>query len=231
MEKKKARKPALTTREIAVSALLLALILIFILVPIPTNVVDLAVIPLLAVFVACQAEGGKIGIIMGALFGVASLIGAFTRPNLLSPAFYNPLVSVIPRVFVGIATYFSYAGMRKVTSKALVKKHDKKTAKRLSILLSSAVSSAVGVITNTGLVLSMIALFNYGKMFGDVVIGTALFAGILLTNFLPELAIAIVITPGIVLSLRAALKKKEYEDGALEAEEIKEQSAEEIGEE
>ena len=206
------KKMSFSTREIAVCAVLLALILVFMLVPIPTGTIDIAIIPLLAVFIACQVEGGKIGIFMAFSFGIASLIAAFLRPTVLSPIFYNPMVSVIPRIMIGITTYFTYVGMRKATSKLLMKKRDKKATKRLSILVSSGVSTAVGIFTNTGLVVAMLALFNFGKAYGGNYVGTEFILGLITINFLIELAIALIATPAIVLALRSALRKPQIED-------------------
>lgn len=199
-------------RKITTAGVLLALILIFLLVPMNfTGIVDLAVVAIIAVLLACQYEGFVMGLFCGLTFGLASLISSFTTGSgaLLAPAFHNPLISIFPRLIVPIATYFSYVGMRKLFRKAYSKKKNfnEKHANRISVLTSSLVSSAVGVTTNTALVMSMLYIFHAGDTFGHTVIGTALLISVLSVNFPIELAVCVVATPSIVLALKVAFHK------------------------
>ncbi len=207
------------TRDIAVAGILLAMILVFVLVPLNFIPIDIAFIPLMAVIIACQVEGGKIGVFTASAFGVASLVAAFTRPTVFSPIFYNPLVSIIPRVIIGFTCYFSYVGMRKLLNKLLERGAKRKTQPesdktravkdRAAMYASSVVSAIVAVLTNTALVVSMIAAFNFGKTFGGVLIDKALILSLLGINFVIELAVCAAVTPPIVLALRVSLRKKE----------------------
>lgn len=208
-----------STRDIAVASILLAMILVFVLVPLKFIPIDVAFIPLMAVIIACQVEGGKMGVFTATMFGIASLIAAFTRPNIFSPIFYNPLVSIIPRIIIGFTCYFSYIGMRKLINKIYERKAKRKEQEedfktrtnkdKLAIYIASTVSSIVAVITNTALVVSMIAAFNFGKTFGGVLIDKTLILSLLGVNFLIELAVCAFVTPPIVLALRISLRKKE----------------------
>lgn len=199
-------------RKITTAGVLLALILVFLLVPMNfTGIVDLAVVAIIAVLLACQYEGFVMGIFCGLTFGLASLISSFTTGSgaLLAPAFHNPLISILPRLIVPITTYFSYIGMRKLFKTAYSKKKDfnEKHANRISVLTSSLVSSIVGVTTNTALVMSMLYAFHAGDTFGNTVIGTALLISVLSVNFPIELAVCAVATPSIVLALKVAFHK------------------------
>lgn len=182
---------------LTVNALLCAIIIIFIIFP-AIGPVKLAVLPIIAVIISAEVVGLKNGIFSGLFFGVISLISSFASPTILSPAFHNPLVSVLPRVFIGITVYFSALGFRKLFPK-------------LNPIFSYAVGSAVGVITNTTLVLGMILLLHFGKTFtfGDsaIVIGWRWLTAIILSNSLIELATCTIITPPIVLALEKFLKK------------------------
>ena len=169
------------------------MMIIFAFVPINIAGTSIAVLPLIAIFIACQAEGGKVGFFMGFAFGLLSLISAIAIPQLLSPVFYNPMVSIVPRIFIGITTYFSYIGLRK-GFRRVFKNKDKKVATRINILLSSSISSAVGTITNTALVIAMILSALVG------------------VNFVIEIAIAMILTPPIVLAIRVAMHMPEIED-------------------
>ena len=188
----------LSTKDIAVAAIFLSLILIFVLVPIPMpSGLSLAVVPLIAVILAADVSGFGMGLFAGTAFGIASLINAFLHPTLMAPMFYNPLVSVVPRMIIPITTYFSFRLMKKL----LAKRSDD-----ASTYVASTVSAAVGVLTNTGLVLSMMAAFNFGKVFGEKVIDAAFFGSLLGLNFLFEISICSLLAPIITTALRLALR-------------------------
>lgn len=224
----KTRKKWFDTKQIAIIALLLAMMIIFAFVPINIAGTSIAVLPLIAIFIACQVEGGKVGFFMGFAFGMLSLISAIAVPQILSPVFYNPMVSVVPRLLIGITTYFSYVGLRK-GFKRVFKNKDKKVATRINILLSSSISSAVGTITNTALVIAMIYAFNAGKAYGGIVINAAFLSALVGINFVIEIAVAMILTPPIVLALRIALHKPEIEDEvAVEESEVSGRVIEEV---
>jgi len=185
------------TRDIAIAAIFLSMIFIFILVPIQTPIgVQMAFIALLAVILAADVQGFGMGLFAGTSFGVASLISAFIRPSLMSPMFYNPLVSIVPRMIIPITTYFSFK---------LVKKLLRKRSDDASTYVAATVSSVVAVVTNTALVLAMMAAFNFGKTFGDVKINAAFFGGLLSLNFVFEIAICTLVAPIVTTTLRVAL--------------------------
>ena len=103
------------TRDIAIAAIFLSLILIFVLVPMPTPLgVSMAFVPLIAVILAADVQGFGMGLFAGTAFGVASLCNAFLHPSLLSPIFYNPLVSIVPRMIIPVTAYYSFKLMKKL---------------------------------------------------------------------------------------------------------------------
>ena len=185
------------TRDIAIAAIFLSLILIFVLVPMPNFLgVSMAFIPLLAVILAANVQGLGMGLFTGAAFGFASLINAFINPTLMAPMFYNPLVSIVPRVVIPVTTYFTFKGMKHILGKR---------SDEAGTFIAATISSIVAVCTNTGLVLSMMAAFNFGKTFGSTVINAAFFGGLLGLNFLFEISICAFIAPIITVALRVAL--------------------------
>ena len=203
------------TRDIAIAAIFLSLILIFVLVPIQTPLgVSMAFVPLIAVILAADVQGFGMGLFAGTAFGVASLINAFLHPSLLAPMFYNPMVSIVPRMIIPVTTYFSFK---------LIKKLLKKRSDDASTFVASTVSSVVAVVTNTGIVLSMMAAFNFGKTFGSTAINAAFFGGLLSLNFVFEIAICAFAAPIVTTGLRLALgidkrrlKSEEDEESASE---------------
>ena len=186
------------TSDIAIAAIFLSLILIFVLVPMPNPIgLSMAFIPLIAVILAADVKGLGMGIFAGTAFGFASFTNAFLHPTLLAPMFYNPLVSIVPRIIIPITTYFTFK---------LFKKLFHKRTEEASTYIACAASSVVGVCTNTGLVLAMMAAFNFGKTFGSTTINAAFFGGLLGVNFLFEIAICTFAAPIITTGLRLALR-------------------------
>jgi uncharacterized membrane protein len=198
-----------TNKEIAIGGLLLAFILIFTFVPVHIGPVSLAFFPLIAAIVASQAVNKKMGIVISTLFGIFSLVSAIAVPNIFSPLFYNPLVSIVPRICIGLSTFYSFKGMLKITT--ALENRKKLKGKKSALYISSTVSAIVGVLTNTTLVLSMIAVFYFGDSFGEYIINSSWILGLLSVNFLLELAICAIIIPPIVVALWAITGKQASE--------------------
>ena len=191
------RPMKIKTRDIAIAAIFLSLILIFVLVPIQTPIgVSMAFIPLIAVILAADVQGFGMGLFAGTAFGIASLINAFLHPSLMAPMFYNPLVSVLPRMVIPVTTYFVFKLMKQLL---------RKRSDDASTFIAATVSSVTAVVTNTGLVLAMMAAFNFGKTFGSVEINAAFFVSLLSLNFLFEIAICAFVAPIVTTGLRIAL--------------------------
>lgn len=137
--------------------------------------------------------GPLVGAIIGLSFGLASLIRNLTQPtSILSFALMNPLISVLPRVLVGILSYYTYHGVRKFAND----------------YLSIIIGAVIGSFTNTVAVLGMIYIV-YAK---DVVekfsevgkIGSAqtILLGIASANGLPEAIVAAILSVIIVKTLK-----------------------------
>lgn len=90
--------------------------------------------------------GKKEGILLGLVFGLCSLYANLVNPNVISFAFYNPLVSIFPRVMIPVVVI-------------LVSNLLKNQSKNLNVFISSL----AGSLTNTILVLGMIYLLYAGK--------------------------------------------------------------------
>ena len=195
-------------RKLAVAGVLLALILIFLLVPVYIGTLSLAVIAVLAVIVACEFEGLGMGLFAGVAFGVTSLIASFTTGSgsPTSVIVHNPLVSILPRAIIPLTCYFAYKGMRKLFKFGYSKREnfDPKRANRFSMSVSAIVGAVVAVVTNTALVMGMMFAFNAGKTFGNVYIGTAMLIATLSTNFPIELGVCAAVAAPLQLALNAA---------------------------
>lgn len=104
------------TRKIAVAGIMGALCIVMALTPIgyipigPTK----ATIIHIPVIVAAILEGPLVGAIVGLIFGLSSMLNALIFPTVTSYVFFNPLVSVLPRILVGLVAYFVFALFKKI---------------------------------------------------------------------------------------------------------------------
>lgn len=138
------------------------------------------------------------GLIVGAAFGIISLFKAVTSPSgVLDPLFTNPLISVLPRMLIGITAHYAYKGLNRL----LKGRNDS---------VSITVAGCVGSMTNTVLVLGMLYLI-YGKklieMLGvqnlsavqGIIIGTVMSSGII------EMIVSAIIAVIVAKALKKAL--------------------------
>jgi uncharacterized membrane protein len=106
-------------------------------IPIPT-MAGSATIEHIPTILGGVIAGPVVGIISGLIFGLMS----FLQANV--PFFKDPLVSILPRIFIGLTAWASFA--------ALV---------RFNRDVAAAVAGLVGALTNTVLVLGMLVLRGY----------------------------------------------------------------------
>jgi len=123
-------------------------------------------------------EGPVVGMVVGAIFGATSLVKAATAPQgPIDVFFVNPVVSVLPRVLVGLAAWAVYHAFRgKVPA------------------LAAAVAGAAGSLANSVLVLG--ALVAFGAL------PLAVAGSVLAANGLVEAAAAAILTLGVVAAWR-----------------------------
>jgi uncharacterized membrane protein len=106
---------------------------------------------------------------VGTLFGVFSFLQATV------PMFKDPLVAVLPRVFIGVTAWLAYTGLKGVNE-----------------YLALVAAAVVGTLTNTVGVLLMAVLRGY------MAPGVAWTVG--LTHGLPEVVVAAILTVAIVVA-------------------------------
>ena len=119
-------------------------------------------------------EGPVVGLIIGGLFGLFSLIQGAIAPT--GPAdvwFTNPLISVLPRLCIGPVAWLVYRALLKINE-----------------VLALIVAGIAGSLTNSVLVLSAIGLMG---LLPWGAIGT-----IAISNGLPEAAVGAIITLAVV---------------------------------
>ena len=131
----------------------------------------------------------QVAIAAGFFFGIASLVTAFMFGK---TTFYNPLVAILPRAFVGITGYGVYRLV------ALIVRKIKNERIREYIALSFG--GAFVALSNTIYTLTCMFLFAQGDPL------FVAFVGVFITNVLPELLCSIIVTPLLVLGVRRELR-------------------------
>jgi len=126
------------------------------------------------VIIGAILEGPTVGLIIGFIFGLFSLLQASIAPT--GPGdvvFTNPLISVLPRLFIGPVAWVVYGSVR-----------------RWNTIAALVAGGVAGSLTNTVLVLTMFGLLGLAPW---AALGT-----IAVTNGLPEAGAAAVITVAVV---------------------------------
>ena len=129
------------------------------------------------VIIGAVLEGPVVGLVIGLIFGVFSLIQAAVAPN--GPAdvwFTNPLLSVLPRLFIGPVAWLAWTALKRWPVAGLI------------------AAGLVGSITNTLLVLGMIGVLGFLPW---VALGP-----IVVANGLPEAVLSAVLVVVIVAAVR-----------------------------
>jgi len=109
-------QPTLSVRTIVITGVLGAIAILlgytrlgFIPVPTPAGNATIMHIPAI---IGGILEGWPVGAAIGAIFGIFSFVQSTT------PIFKDPLVAILPRLFIGITPYFVYQGLRRVNRTA-----------------------------------------------------------------------------------------------------------------
>lgn len=137
-------------------------------------------------------EGPMVGMVVGLIFGLTSMFrGMAGMAGPTSPIFINPLVSVLPRIFIGLVAYYSFKLAMKIVKNTYV---------------SGLIAGGMASITNTVGVLGMIYVLyaaEYAKALGQSA-GTAkaLLMGIATTNGIAEALGGALVVSAVVVVLK-----------------------------
>jgi len=195
MFKNKLKSYKFGTRQITIIGMLSSISIILGLtgygfIPLPMAKATIMHIP---VIIGAILEGPMVGAMVGLIFGIFSIFQNISNPNILSFAFMNPLVSILPRILVGILPFYCY--------KLTFRKHQ---------FIRIGLSAVIGSLTNTLGVLFMIYLlyaqpFAQAKGINPNTVLKVIF-GIGLTNGIPEAIISILIIIPVVTTIKRILK-------------------------
>lgn len=132
------------------------------------------------------------GATVGGVWGATCVIRAIAMSsNSAFVPFINPIVSLLPRLLVGLFASLVFSGLKKT---------------KCPLYVNAVIASVVGSLTNTVFVLTFYSLFNQAD---------AGFMGIIKTiivtlgtfNGLIELGMAIVIVPPVIVALNKSIYK------------------------
>ncbi len=141
------------------------------------------------VIIGACVLGPLCGGVLGLVWGVTSLINAFLVGGVNMQVFWNPLVSVLPRVIVGV-----FAGWLFIWFSKLVKKS----------WLSFGITGVLGTLTNTVLVLTAVSIFDKINPFNlSVALQTVISVAISL-NGAVEVAACAVLVPALGFAVQKA---------------------------
>lgn len=141
-------------------------------IPVP-NVSGSATIMHVPAIIGGVLEGPVVGLLVGGIFGIYSWLQDTTG------LFKNPVVSVLPRLLIGVTAYYSYAML-------------KKTNEYLALI----VAGVVGTLTNTILVVGAL-------------VGFALIPAAVVPTIIPQAVAEVVIAAVITVAVVAAWKRIE----------------------
>lgn len=139
--------------------------------------------------------GIKEGAFLGAFWGILCVIKAFQEPIPANIPFQNPMISVVPRIFVGIVTALVITALFKT-----------KIKKPLAV----GIGAFAGTLTNTVLVITALNVFNG---FESITLGVTTTLNTIITtligvNGIIEVVAAVILVPAIYTATEKYLKNK-----------------------
>lgn len=158
---------------------------------ITVGIIEITTLHIVIIFGA-TVLGPVYGGILGGVWGLTCVARAFQFGII---PFQNPMVSLVPRIIVGLVAGLVFMGLSKTKCKKPI---------------SLAITALAGTLTNTVLVLSSLQIFGgFEVLFGeaaktlDVIIGT-----LISTNGLIETVGAIIIVPSLYMATQKYFKDK-----------------------
>ena len=163
----------------------------------PTN----ATIMHIPVIIGAVLEGPLVGITVGAIFGATSLLRALTMPTITSFTLINPLVSILPRLLIGLVAYYIYKLTVKFTK---------------NVFVSGWITGVIGSLVNTVGVLGMIYIL-YGARYAEALGESAsaaktLILTLIATNGIPEAIVGGFVVSAVCIVLIKGKNRRKVND-------------------
>lgn len=184
------------TRNLVLAAVFSALIAVMTVVPytgyINYGPISLEITTLhIVVILGAVCLGWKYGAVLGGVWGVSCMLRALTNP--LWYDFLNPMISLLPRIAVGLVAALVFIGLTKI---------------KVNSIVSSALAAVAGTVTNTILVLSMYSIFGGGVTQGFFATFKSIIMTIVSVNGIVELVAAVIFVPIVYKTITKSIKSK-----------------------
>ncbi len=191
------------TRRVALLAVMLALVVVLSFLPLNLGAAVLA-LTILPVLVVALTQDIVTSAAAGLLMGLTSCLMAYTvnAGTLTAPMFQNPLISVLPRVCVPLVVFGARTGLSTAVSALSRRRSLSARAEKTCLAAVDYVSAALGVVTNTALVLGMIWLVYGGKQVGNAYVSPEFVMGMVSLNFVIEVIVFPLLSPPIAYAVR-----------------------------
>lgn len=206
------QKKPISAKKITILAIMLALTIIFSFVPVSFGTVTLALM-IVPTLIVALTQDFKTTLVMGCLLGVINFIAWYTTKAAIpvAPIFRNPIICIIPRVLIGVVAYLVNKGVNKLIVKMKKTEKDENgeevvtfSKKHPLTIISSAIATACGVLTNTVFVGIFTLLFFNNRSVDNFVININYILAWFGLNFLIEIISFTLIIPPIVYALKKA---------------------------
>lgn len=180
----------LTVRQIVIAGLMGAIAILLgatrlgFVGPFPPLLMVTATIMHVPAIIGGVLEGSVVGLIIGLIFGVFSWLQAPTEQPPVNLWFSNPLVAILPRLFIGVTSALTYRALRR--------------ANEIGALAAAAV---VGTLTNTVLVIGMLIVLGY--------VPALVIIPAVLPNAIAEIIVAVILVVVVVAAWKGiAIRRK-----------------------
>lgn len=127
------------------------------------------------------------GLVLGLTWGITSYLYALTLGTIEAMIFLNPMVSIVPRILVGLIISYSSLALKNV---------------KMNDWLRYALSAFIGTISNTILVLSAIFIFESAGLISFNQALSTIYTIVISTNGLLELFSAVFLVPSVVTAIK-----------------------------
>lgn len=121
--------------------------------------------------------GNKGMFVGGTMFGCCSFFLAIIIGN---PVFINPLISILPRILIGVVAYLVFVLVNKITKNC--------KSEWVKSIIPYSLSGIFGILTNTVCTIFMLWVFQESSL-------AAVFTTIISVNFIGEIIGAIILVP------------------------------------
>lgn len=202
------------SKNLAIMALMMALTIFFCFQPIPIPGGVTLAFMILPLLIVAQGYDFKMTISLAVLMATVNQIAWFTTKaaSPMAAIWQNPIVCMVPRILIGVASYFVGYGLRKafLHPKYRVTESGEKILTNAAEIYAkdsaiSGAATALGVAVNTFFCgLFTVLLYNGKALTNGTVIGVKYILTWFGINFLIEIVSFTLIVPPIILALRKA---------------------------